>query len=136
MKRPRNRQAQGEEVSKLNLTELIETARAATPGPWHKGSSPALNSEAHFVEDAERERMIAECWDGEDDLQRKRDAAHIAAFDPPTAIALCEALREAVDTLKSIGTSEGVSLEGPGAARHYERVADRALSKLRARGVE
>ena len=68
----------------LDLDALEAVARAATPGPWHQG--------AHYI-GAGGEPYDPEAVVGQASILC--DAAHIAAFDPPTVLALITRLREA-----------------------------------------
>ena len=69
------------------LADIEAAAREATPGPWTTPDVSAVWGDGRWVlTDASYE-----------------DAAHIAAVDPPTVLALCEALRIAVEGLERIG---------------------------------
>ena len=83
-------------MSDLDLTELREIAEAATPGPWgvydaNEGMSPprpywsVANNEFHNPTN-----LDALAIDISIDYGDKDDAAHIAAFDPPTVLALID----------------------------------------------
>lgn len=77
-------------MTEIDLDALEATARAATPGPWHRHPHPLddqmsdirgpINDDYDVVVYAESEPS---------------DAEHIAAFDPPTVLALIARLREA-----------------------------------------
>ena len=69
---------------KIDLDALEAVARAATPGPWHQG--------AHYI-GAGGEPYDPEAVVGQASILC--DAEHIAAFDPPTVLALIAKLREA-----------------------------------------
>ena len=93
-------------MTDLDLTKLREIAAAATPGPWgvydaNEGMSPprpywsVANNEFHNPTN-----LDALAIDISIDYGDKDDAAHIAAFDPPTVLALIdevERLRAVVD---------------------------------------
>lgn len=68
----------------LDLDHLRRVAEAATPGPWEQ------ERDGHIVCEATvRGDLVAEAshW--------TTDAAHIAAFDPPTVLALIDRLEAA-----------------------------------------
>lgn len=71
-------------VSGLDLDALEAVARAATPGPWHQG--------AHYI-GAGGEPHDPEVQVGQASVIP--DAKHMAAFDPPTVLALIAAARPA-----------------------------------------
>lgn len=65
------------------LTDIEAAAGEATPGPWTTPDVSAVwGGDGWVLTDASYE-----------------DAAHIAAADPPTVLALCDALRIAVEAL-------------------------------------
>ena len=104
----------GYEMTSLDLTKLREIAEAATPGPWEAGittfGDPSDGPTHSCVREAGSggfDRVAASEGCDEADL----NMAHIAAFDPPTVIALIgelERLRETLATVKAItdGTPE------------------------------
>lgn len=75
----------------LDLSALEATARAATPGPWTVASEDIWTGEdgAFGIPLYRTDRGQDRSW-GEQlsDAQRDANAAHIAAFDPPTALEL------------------------------------------------
>lgn len=67
----------------LDLDALEAVARAATPGPWHQG--------VHYI-GAGGEPHDPEVQVGQ--ASAIRDAKHMAAFDPGTALALIARVKE------------------------------------------
>lgn len=72
----------------LDLDALERIAQAATPGPWRHvetawGESVEVDEQQLFIESY----GVTYAWNGD-------NAAHIAAFDPPTALALIARVRE------------------------------------------
>ena len=68
------------------LTDIEAAAGEATPGPWTTPDVSAVwGGDGWVLTDASYE-----------------DAAHIATADPPTVLALCEALRIAVEGLDRV----------------------------------
>ncbi len=86
------------------ITERLETARAATPGPW---TTPGPDSVAPWmVYDADWCVATASAYDHDNPLGRPRgpayidpdaNAAHIATNDPASMISLYEGLLRIVD---------------------------------------
>lgn len=77
------------ELTDERLAEMRRIAEAATPGEW-KADGPAGNLDS------------SECRVAEVVVWGEADAQHIAAFDPPTALALLdelERLREEMDSM-------------------------------------
>ena len=94
-------------MTDLDLTKLREIAAAATPGPWgvydaNEGMSPprpywsVANNEFHNPTN-----LDALAIDISIDYGDKDDAAHIAAFDPPTVLALIAEVERLRDALAS-----------------------------------
>lgn len=78
-------------MTPTSLETLIELARAATPGPWKRGNAGCVWNDGYKA-------ILAEAADA-------NNACFIAATNPATVIALCEALRGAVAALeKQTGT--------------------------------
>jgi len=75
-----------EPITPARLAELREIASAATPGPWEAGTDC-------WAETIITNQMLH--GNATTDLQTERDHAHIAAFDPATALALLDALEQA-----------------------------------------
>lgn len=80
-------------MTNLDLTELREVAKAATPGPWEVGittfGDPSDGPTHSCVREAGSkwfDRVAASEWCAEADL----NMAHIAAFDPPTVLELID----------------------------------------------
>lgn len=72
----------------LDLDALEAVARAATPGPWHQG--------AHYI-GAGGEPHDPEVQVGQ--ASAIRDAKHMAAFDPPTVLAMIARMKWAESQL-------------------------------------
>lgn len=75
----------------LDLDALEATARAATPGPWFArglDDEPTVNHE--FDTEGHGPGYGAHVYP-----DKPEDAVFIAAFDPPTVLALIERVREA-----------------------------------------
>lgn len=97
----------------LDLAALAVIAKAATPGPWKN-----FGYEIETVPEFDLHRFdvmsetVASC-----DLQ-KTDALHIAAFDPPTVLALiaraeaAEAAIARVEALANDGTFVAIDVYG------------------------
>lgn len=85
----------------LNLDDLEATAKAATPGPWRWDEDFGENGDTGLAltNDARAEVVGAYNWHccsfRDDPTVEDNDAEHIAAFDPPTVLALIAKLREA-----------------------------------------
>lgn len=74
----------------LDLKKLSEFALAATPGPWYAGTVHVYQTN-HITRDiwnvaAPPYSGMREHWD--------KDRAYIAAFDPPTTLALLDRIEE------------------------------------------
>ena len=71
-------------MTDLNLTKLREIAVAATDGPWnlHTLRTDETHDIRGSIDDEANIVIYAECEDA--------DADHIAAFDPPTVLALID----------------------------------------------
>ncbi len=94
----------------MNINELEQLAKAATPGPWH---SPGLGE----VHDDNNNCVIVDvCWREEGEFIENSvgngtqlDADYIAAANPSAIIELIAAYREAVaairNTLNGVDTS-------------------------------
>lgn len=69
-------------MTELDLTKLREIAEAATDGPWnlHTLRTDETHDIRGSIDDEANIVIYAECEDA--------DAHHIAAFDPPTVLAL------------------------------------------------
>ena len=97
-------------MTDYDLTQLREIAEAATSGPWHYIGIDFRGERSHSTKGAAGS-VVAFAGYGPDGGMSNLNATHIAAFDPPTAIALIdelERLREVVATVKAItnGTPE------------------------------
>lgn len=86
----------------LDLDALAAVAEAATPGPWEYGIDGWTETISGDGEDWSYVRRVGEneitsqmLHGGDLDEQTERDHAHIAAFDPPTVLALIAEAREA-----------------------------------------
>ena len=98
-------------MTELDLTKLREIAEAATPGPWESVVS-TYSSEYGDYKGARIPGVAEEISDyyiGTVPPLYVDDAAHIAAFDPPTALLLIdeiERLRTALIELRRVGDSQ------------------------------
>mgnify|MGYP003558646982 CR=1 FL=1 len=85
----------------INLDDLEATAKDATPGPWRWDEDFGENGDTGLAltNDARAEVVGAYNWHccsfRDDPTVEDNDAEHIAAFDPPTVLALIAKLREA-----------------------------------------
>lgn len=80
-------------MSDLDLDALEAVAQAATPGPWQVLDSIHGDPVVHQVDRAILSGGgVATAFHGED--YGRADAVHIAAFDPPTVLALIAELRD------------------------------------------
>ena len=70
-------------MTELDLDRLEAVAKAATPGPW-----------SVWRHDDARLRFVSDGKENLADEVEPKDAAHIAAFDPPTVLALIAAARD------------------------------------------
>lgn len=82
-------------MTDLNLTKLREIALAATDGPWnlHTLRTDETHDIRGPIDDEANIVIYAECEDS--------DAHHIAAFDPPTVLALIAEVERLRDALAS-----------------------------------
>jgi hypothetical protein len=78
----------------VRVTERLQLAQAATPGPWHIGNAvdPTRPCNVHAFPSA---RGVA-------DEVGWLDAEHIAANDPATVIAMCEATLRRLERHKPV----------------------------------
>jgi len=102
-------------MTDLDLTDLREIAEAATPGPWESVVS-TYSSECSDYEGARIPGVaedISDYYIGTVPPLDVDDAAHIAAFDPPTVLALIDRLEaaEAVhrDLTHRLGFGNGIT---------------------------
>lgn len=118
----------------LDLDALEATARAATPGPWMLDGmgedEPEINYWAHrFIGTAEpnesgSNEIIATSEDG-----HGPNAEYIAAFDPPTVLALIARIREAEDENRRLTLQAAES-------EHARRLAFEAKDRANAARAE
>jgi len=87
----------------VDLRAVEATAQEATPGPWWVVDQAEPWGSARVVGEvrpgAEEWMIVAECDIGPTDQAVDPDAAHIAAADPPTVLAMVEALRIAREAI-------------------------------------
>ena len=88
----------------LNLDDMEAVARAATPGKWSDGVWCGEES-FEWAATGPRHKQIDDGWheldpDSKAGQLAQKDAAHIAAFNPQTALALISALRTAREALE------------------------------------
>lgn len=118
------------------LAELRQTAEAATQGEWYIGPTPRFlaqgqihewGGQTHYpvtIRSTEHTEELATTWTYL--LPSDANAAHIAAFDPPTVLALLDALAEAQQRAENAerGLHDAYSdietlKEGPDACSNY-----------------
>ena len=95
----------------LNLDDLEATAKAATPGPWIADPPSAWDTDdvgGYLLQAAVRVKDSGSItWDDHGgEVFKPADAEHIAAFDPPTVLALIARLREAEAVIEAARESE------------------------------
>lgn len=83
-------------MTDLDLTQLRKIAVAATPGPWAWHSRQTVDGDQWAVF-SPRSTALANNNDG-----WAPDAAHIAAFDPPTVLALLDRLEAAEAAIQKV----------------------------------
>lgn len=90
----------------MTLTDQLDSwekvARAASPGPWRPEDEYVFDAQDCMVAEGRGEGYRISHYD------QDANAAHIAAFNPQTALALIQALRvamEALEELKDIAVS-------------------------------
>lgn len=96
----------------IDLPELLEVAKAATRGPWRKGSARLEDGvrEVPYIVASGDSAHVCEVYS----RLAAEDAAHIEAFAPPTAITLVGRLQAAEKVIAdagrecyAVGTTEG-----------------------------
>ena len=102
-------------MTRVDLTAVKAAAQDATEGPWYRlGDTLAV-----FTEDGET--LVF-------DSGSKPDARYIAAVDPPTALAMAEALRIARDALESLRPSihpqDAVTMKAEAALARMDALVD------------
>lgn len=117
----------------LDLAALRKAAEAATPGPWRHpdhGSVFAADSEqpdgTHVAVARCGDEWVPSgglmCW-----RQAKANAVHIAAFDPPTCLALLDRLDAAERELTQLrASSDAVAAENEALRAALRPFAERA----------
>ena len=80
------------------LTDIEAAAREAPPGPWGNSSHNVWTADS---------TLVATGWS-----QSRADAVYIATADPPTVLALCEALRIAVEGLDVFAAADTEWISG------------------------
>lgn len=96
---------------------MLDTARAATPGPWLADPTGTVCAEADLVDDmlqpiGHGPQEIAECYRSERPTERADNAAHIAVFDPTFATAVCEAALDRLSRHAPVLDSAGAGFCG------------------------
>lgn len=91
-----------ERVSDTRLAELRAVAEAATPGPWEADGQEVTQHWSRpepWTTIASSEVVcMSYCYGGSArGIERDEDADHIAAFDPPTVLALLSEIAELRD---------------------------------------
>lgn len=103
-------------MTDIDLAALEATARAATPGPWvaevwEVRRRSARTGRMLAYNPADGSKGIVDTAHGDDPLIPQdgvygvmdgHDAEHIAAFDPPTTVALITRLQEAEATIRRV----------------------------------
>ena len=116
----------------LNLDDMEAVARAATPGKWSDGVWCGEES-FEWAATGPRHKQIDDGWheldpDSKAGQLAQKDAAHIAAFNPQTALALISALRTAREALEKMVLPIGTSCEH--SAYLHDNIAREALAKM------
>lgn len=86
----------------LDLDDLKAKALKATPGPWGALSTGVRNGDHWHVCDAGESIALVAANDGAPDDRRRENAEHIAAFDPPTVLALIERVERAEAVIEKV----------------------------------
>jgi hypothetical protein len=87
-------------MTDIDLDALEATARAATPAPWaYNPTILGLPSTTVMAESKQLGYVAIGQF-------REQDATHVAAFDPPTVLALIARLREAEAAIEAIDAIE------------------------------
>lgn len=99
--------------------DLRRVAEGATPGPWHPSTTGVEAGDHWSVIEYPAMQYVAHipCNDGENEAQREPDARFIAAFDPPTVLALLDEL-DAKDA--QLAAVRAVLAEGPDTWTPYD----------------
>lgn len=102
----------------LDRAKLRKIAEAATPGPWDPGKSEKGDSPAMVYCDDATGQRVADCTGRFlffTQEQMKRNAAHIAAFDPPTVLALIDKVSDAQTRIAELEDATGEAYQAVGA---------------------
>lgn len=106
-------------MSDLDLDALAALARAATPGPWSVVNDCVMATTEVCAHGSSLTEVIA------DEVALRINLAHIAAFDPPTTLALIErARRVEAERDRLAATIERVRRLAAGQAEMSERQPD------------
>jgi hypothetical protein len=111
-----------ERLSVESIVKLRQVAEAATPGPWLAASSASSICGLPVVGPGGRmicEMTLAKPWPEQMgpspkvaafNAEQKRTAAHIAAFDPPTVLALLAEVTAGREALEMTGCKDAAEL--------------------------
>jgi Family of unknown function (DUF6221) len=92
------------------ITQRLELAQAATPGPWRVAAEGSEGSRVapDYQDKRERTRFIA-MVNGRVQPEDGRNARHIAANDPATIIRHCERDLKVLDRHRTCGTPDEIA---------------------------
>lgn len=110
------------------LIEMEEIAKAATQGGWHRRHNQVslhFNEERHVLAECAAPVRLYRILADEFDAIGKADAnaAHIATFDPPTALALLAEITRLTARAETTEAAEAERDEAVGALRPFARAA-------------
>ena len=121
-------------MTELDLTKLREIAEAATPGPWQARMTTfgdPNDGPTHSCVRVEGAHWTDHLAVAEGCAEADRNMAHIAAFDPPTVIALIdelERLRTIADAQVE-AAAEVLTLDIDGS--EWDEISPKAQDKVR-----
>lgn len=114
---------------RVDLTDVEAKAQAATEGPWEPQESTHGTWEVRDA--ADRVAWVPAIFSTDPKghrPDRTADAAHIATADPPTVLAMAEALRiarEALESLRpSIHPQDAVTMKAEAALARMDALVD------------